>query len=562
MAEQATARRSPGSRSWGTPLAWALAGAVPLVFLAFFFAWPVATLVGRGFFPDGSFTLDGFGQVLTDDRTWRVIRTTLAQAAAGTVVSVLLGVPGAWVLYRTRFPGRWLVRAIVTVPFVLPSVVVGVAFKSLVISTGPLGHLGLDRSFAIIVASLVFFNYALVVRTVGALWASLDPRTEQAASVLGASPRRVFWTITIPALAPAISSAAALVFLFCASAYGVVMVLGGPSYGTIETEIWFLTTQLLDLTGAAALSIVQLVVVGAALLSASRLQATQARAQRLRTDASMEAPWSARRDAGPTLLTAAVVLGLLTFPMATLVQKSLTTASGLGLEHYANLATTGGGTLSVPVWEAAANSLRTASVATVLALVLGLLVSLVVSRRPRNEAGRRALGLLDAAFMLPLGVSAVTVGFGFLITLNRPPLDLRSSLVLVPIAQAIVALPLVVRVLLPVLRAIDPRLREAAAVLGAGPGKVLRDIDLAFLGRGLGLATGFAFATALGEFGATSFLARPDQPTLPVVVFRLIGRPGLENQGMGFAAAVLLAVGCAIVMGLAERMRPQEATTW
>ncbi|TBT88593.1 iron ABC transporter permease [Propioniciclava sinopodophylli] len=541
---------------------WTLAGAIPLAFLAVFFAWPVATLVGRGFFPDGPFTLDGFAQVFSDARTWRVIRTTLAQAAAGTVAAVLLGIPGAWVLYRTRFPGRWLVRAIVTVPFVLPSVVVGVAFKSLVISTGPLGHLGLDRSFAIIVASLVFFNYAVVVRTVGGLWASLDPRVEQAASVLGASPGRVFWTITIPALAPAIASAAALVFLFCASAYGVVMVLGGASYGTIETEIWFLTTQLLDLTGAAALSIVQLVVVGAALIVSSRLQASQARAQRLRTDESVESPWTARRDLGPTILTATVVVGLLLFPIATLVQRSLTTASGLGLDHYANLASTGGGTLSVPVWEAVGNSLRTASAATVLALVLGLLVSLVVSRSPRNEVGRRALGLLDAAFMLPLGVSAVTVGFGFLITLNRPPLDLRSSLVLVPIAQALVALPLVVRVLLPVLRAIDPRLREAAAVLGASPGKVLRDIDLAFLGRGLGLATGFAFATALGEFGATSFLARPDQPTLPVVVFRLIGRPGLENQGMGFAAAVLLAVGCAVVMGLAERMRPQEAMTW
>ena len=541
---------------------WTLAGAVPLAFLGVFFAWPVATLVARGFFPDGAFSLEGFQQVFSEPRTWRVITTTLAQAAAGTVVSVLLGVPGAWVLYRTRFPGRWLVRAIVTIPFVLPSVVVGVAFKSLVISTGPLGHLGLDESFAIIVASLVFFNYALVVRTVGALWASLDPRTEQAASVLGASPARVFLTVTLPALAPAIFSAAALVFLFCASAYGVVMVLGGAGYGTIETEIWFLTAQLLDLGGAAALSIVQLVVVGASLVVANRLQATQARAQRLRTDSSNETPWSPRRDALPTALTAAVVVGLLLFPISTLVLRSLTTASGLGLDHYRNLATTGGGTLSVPVWDAVGNSLRTATLATVLALALGLLVSLVVSRNPRNDLGRRGLGLLDAAFMLPLGVSAVTVGFGFLITLNRPPLDLRSSMALVPIAQAIVALPLVVRVLLPVLRAIDPRLREAAAVLGASPGKVLRDVDLAFLTRGLGLATGFAFATSLGEFGATSFLARPDQPTLPVVVFRLIGRPGIENQGTGMAAAVLLAVGCALVMALAERMRPEEATTW
>ena len=543
-------------------LAWTLAALVPLAFLGVFFAWPVATLIARGFFPEGAFSLDAFQTVFATPRTWRVIGTTLAQAAAGTLVAVAVGVPGAWLLYRTRFPGRLIVRALVTVPFVLPSVVVGVAFKSLVISTGPLGGLGLDGSFAIIVASPVFFNYALVVRTVGALWSALDPRTAQAAATLGASPARVWWTVTLPALAPAIASAAALVFLFCASAYGVVMVLGGASYGTIETEIWFLTSQLLDLRGAAALSIVQLVVVAACLMVSNHLQARQARAQRFATDATHDAPWRWRRDGAATVVTAAVVGILLLLPMGALVERSLRTASGYGLDHYLALGTTGTGPLTVSVWAAAGNSLRTALAATALAVGLGLLVSLVVSRRPRSASGRRALGLLDAVFMLPLGVSAVTVGFGFLITLNRPPLDLRSSLILVPIAQAIVALPLVVRVLLPVLRAIDPRLRETAQVLGAGPWRVLADVDLALVTRGLGLAIGFAFATSLGEFGATSFLARPDQPTLPVMVFRLIGRPGLESQGMAMAAAVVLAVGCATVMGIAETMRPKEARLW
>ncbi|WP_246227386.1 ABC transporter permease [Propioniciclava coleopterorum] len=546
----------------GRRLGWTLAAAVPLAFLGVFFAWPVATLVARGFLDDGGLSWAGFEAVFAAPRTWRVIGTTLAQALAGTMASVAVGVPGAWLLYRTRFRGRWLVRALVTVPFVLPSVVVGVAFKSLVISTGPLGGLGLDGSFGLIVASLVFFNYAVVVRTVGALWAALDPRTAEAAATLGASPARVWWTVTLPALAPAIASAAALVFLFCASAYGVVMVLGGAGYGTIETEIWFLTSQLLDLRGAAALSIVQLVVVAACLIVSNHLQARQARAQKFATDAAHDAPWRWRRDWPTTLVTAAVVGGLLLFPIATLLERSLRTASGHGLDHYLALGSAGGGPLTVSVWQAAANSLRTATLATVLAVVLGLLVALVVSRRPRTPSGRRALGVLDAVFMLPLGVSAVTVGFGFLITLNRPPLDLRSSMILVPIAQAIVALPLVVRVLLPVLRAIDPRLREAAQVLGAGPWRVLASVDLALVSRGLGLATGFAFATSLGEFGATSFLARPDQPTLPVMVFRLIGRPGLESQGMAMAAAVVLALGCAVVMGIAETMRPKEATTW
>ena len=278
---------------------WVIAAAVPLAFLGVFFAYPIAALLARGLFPDGALTLDGFASVLAAPRTARVVATTLAQATAGTVVSLLLGLPCAWVLYRTRFPGREIVRGIVTIPFVLPSVVVGVAFASLVIPTGPLGFLGIEGTFPVVVAALAFFNIAVVVRTVGGMWAGLDPRPAQVAAALGASPGRVLRTVTLPALAPAIASAAALVFLFCASAYGVVMVLGGPRYGTIETEIWFLTTSLLDLTSAAALSIIQLVVVTACLLVTSRLQTKLGHAQRLRTDEGVVPRWRAARDGFP-----------------------------------------------------------------------------------------------------------------------------------------------------------------------------------------------------------------------------------------------------------------------
>lgn len=152
--------------------------------------------------------------------------------------------------------------------------------------------------------------------------------------------------------------------------------------------------------------------------------------------------------------------------------------------------------------------------------------------------------------MAPLGVSSVTVGFGFLIALRGPPLELGSEAV--PFAQAIVAVPMALRALLPVLRAIDPRLREAAATLGAGPARILRTVDLPLAAKGLMLAAGFALAISLGEFGASSFLVSGENDTLPVLISRLLNRPGAANYGMALAASVILGLLTALVMFLCE----------
>ncbi|WP_246043223.1 ABC transporter permease [Tessaracoccus massiliensis] len=541
-------------------LGWALAALIPAVFLLLFFAWPAATLVGRGFHDGDAWTLDGFHTVFTSRRTWRAIGFTLGSATVSTALCLLLGLPGAYLLYRCSFRGRDLLRALITVPFVLPTVVVGVAFGSLLRPDGLLGWLDLAGTPAAILAAMVFFNYSVIVRTVGTMWARLDPRLGQAAGTLGAPPLRALRTVTLPALTPAIVSGASLVFLFSASAYGIVMVLGQTRYSTIETEIWFLTTQLLDLPSAAALSITQLVIVTAALWLSGRAQARMTRALKLQPDVDAGRGLNLSRDGAALATTLAVAVALLGLPLANLLWRSLHRGGEFTVENYVALAAQSVGNVSV--WDALRTSLITALAATALAVTLGVLVALVASRRPRRRAGRDALTALESLFLLPLGVSAVTVGFGYLITLNRPPLDLRSSIVLIPIAQAVVALPLVVRTMLPTLRAIDPRQLEAAATLGSTPWQVLRRIELPNLGRAMGLAVGFAFATSLGEFGATSFLARPDNPTLPVLIFRLFGRPGAENYGAALAASVVLAGLAGITMAAAERLRPKEVAAW
>lgn len=525
---------------------------VPLAVLGLFFVLPVTGMVGRGFRPHGTWDVAGVLAVLGRDRTRQVLWFTVWTSTLATLIAVGLGLPAAYTLHRLRFPLRRLVRAALLVPFVLPTVVVGVAFRELLAESGPLGGLGLDGTPWAILAGLVFFNVAVVIRTVGAAWASLDPRPGEAAAALGAGPWTVFRTVTLPALRPAIVSSASVVFLFCATAFGVVLTLGGLRYASVETEIYLLTTQLLDLQGAAALSLLQLLAVVVLLTVSARLRAVpDPTAQRARP-----VPVRPTRRDVPQLVATLVLLGLVATPVVTLFVGSLRADGHWSLLNYRALGTTGSShALLVPVTQALSLSLRIAVDAMVLSLALGILVAVVVTRRAHSRVERAVRGVLDGLFMLPLGVSAVTLGFGFLVTLNHPPIDFRNSILLVPVAQALVALPVVMRTLVPVLAGIDDRQRQAAASLGAGPVHVFVTVDLAAVWRPLLAAAGFAFAVALGEFGATSFLIRPENPTLPVVIARLIEFPGPHNFGMALAASCVLAAATAGVMLLVEQLR-------
>jgi thiamine transport system permease protein len=531
----------------------ALMLAVPLVFLGVFFVYPVASIVGRGLTPGGSLDLSPLGGVVTDAQLRGVVWFTIWQAAVSTALTVLVALPGAYVFARYEFRGKRLVRAAVLVPFVLPTVVVGSAFLALLGDAGPLGFLGLDQSLAAILLAHVFFNYAVVVLVVGGLWAHLDPRQEDAARVLGAGRWQTFRSVTLPALRPAIAAAAVIVFLFTSTSFGVILILGGPGYSTLETEIYRQTVQFLDLPQAAALSIVQLAAVVAVLLVAGVAQGRRSEALRLRARAeTSRAPRSAgeRAVVGLNLAVMALLLG---GPIAVLVERSFDTAGGYSLGFYRALSELRRtSTVFVPPIEAVRNSVVFASIATVIALVIGGLAAFAIAGPGRGA--RRTRGL-DTLLLLPLGVSAVTIGFGFLIALDRPPLDLRASPVLIPIAHALVAAPFVARVLIPVLRSIDQRLRDAAAVLGASPRRVWREIDLPIVARAFLVAAGFAFAISLGEFGATIFIARPDYPTLPVVIFRLLGQTGPLNFGAAMAASVILMAVTAVAILAIERFR-------
>ena len=519
-------------RGLATTLPALLVGA----FMVLFFAWPIAGVVARGL---GGQSLGGvLGDVLGSPSTRSVLWFTVWQAAVSTALTVAVALPAAGAVARLRFRGQRMVRALATVPFVLPTVVVAAAFEGLFdrFGLGGNGAVNLRHTVWAILLAHVFFNYAVVLRTVGAHWAALDARVEDQARVLGASRSTVFRQIVLPRLAPSIAAASAIVFLFSFASFGVVLILGGPARATIETEIYRYAVVRLDLATAAALAVVQLAAVVALVAVSNALERRRATVEPV----ALLAAAPRRRGAGlvANLAAMALVLGL---PVAVLVERSLAAGRGGGytLRNYAAMAERVN-LLPDTALAALRNSLMFAAPAAALALLVGGAATLVVMSSGRRTS--RGLGrVFDVGLTLPLGTSAVTVGLGFLLVLNRSPIDIRTSVIVVPIAHAVVGIPFVVRTLVPMLRTVNPRWREAAAVLGAPPHRVRREVDLLVASRGLAVGAGFAFAVSLGEFGATSFIPRrPETLTAPLALFRLLGTPGEALRGQAMALAVVL----------------------
>ena len=563
--------------SWASGLG-GLLYLIPLLFLAVFFFYPLLAILSLSLAPEGAVDLAALGQLVSRSYYVRTLWFTVWQAAVSTLLTVGLALPGAYVFARYQFRGRTLLLALTTIPFVLPTVVVANAFLAWLGPRGQVNQLlmalfGLDRApidlyqtIWIILLAHIFCNYTVVLRIVGGFWANLNPRLEEAARLLGARSWQVLWHVTLPLLGPAIGAAARQVFLFCFTSYGVILILGGPRFATLEVEIYRQTVNLFNLPVAAALSLVQIIFTFGLMWLYTRLQARLAVPLDLRPRRQTQrrvTTWRDRLIVGGNM---ALMIGLLLFPLLALVERSLRPGGSVSLRYYTELfVNRRDSILYVPPIEAVLNSLGFAAVAIVLALALGLISASLLARppQPTQAPGRFAPvqwlhRLFDPLLMLPLGASAVTLGFGFIIALDEPPLNLRASPWLVPLAHTLVAFPFVVRALLPALRGIRPSLREAASLLGANPLRVWAEVDLPIMSRALLVGAVFAFTISLGEFGATALIARPQTPTMPVAIYRFLGQPGALNYGQALAMSSLLMLVCAVGMMAIERFRVGE----
>lgn len=227
----------------------ALPLALPLLFLAVFLCYPLATIGALSAAPSAVSGGELVATLLRPAIYAETVVLSAVQAGASTLLTLALGLPAAYAFARYRFRGDRLLRALAGVPFVMPAVVVAAAFAALLgprglANTALQGLLGLDQppiqllgTLPMILIAHAFYNVSVVIRIVGGFWSAIDPRLESAAATLGASRWQTLWRVTLPLALPAIGSAAALVFLFTFGSFGVVLLLGNARWATLEVEI-------------------------------------------------------------------------------------------------------------------------------------------------------------------------------------------------------------------------------------------------------------------------------------------------------------------------------------
>lgn len=524
-------RRSDMQRRRSLPGITAL-HAAGAVFVGLFVVWPFTRLLVDGL------STAALGQVISNARIRRIAWFTVWQATLSTVAVLSLAIPLSSILSRSRMPGRRGAVLFAAAPFTLPTVVVGAAFLATLPGSVRQGW------FAIICAH-IFFNLGMATRVLTTAAEGLNSSPWEAARMLGASPFTAWRTITLRQLQPNIVAIALIVGTLTLTSFGTVLLLGGPRYATIDVEIYRQALQVPRLDRAAALAALQFAVIGGVLLWTLGRESVPTST---RTRSRRQPPPAWLQFAAIAFLVVVIVT-----PLVALARRALRQAdSTFGLENFRALArTTRGSGLADPPLASLAVSVRTASIAAAIAVVVGVALG-AAATRSRSPVTRRIMRTLGT---LPLATSAVALGLGVLLAFSSDPFAWRRSSFLLPCVQAVVCLPFVVRALSPAFAEVPPALAEAAETLGASPWRAWWSVDFALARRAVGVALGIAFTVALGEFGASSFLARPQTPTMPIAIARLSGRPGQVLQGQAAALAVVLGVLTMLCVGLAERTR-------
>lgn len=537
-----------------------------LILLLIIFFIPLLFTLSRAFIVDENFSLSLIKSTFSSEYTQRILLFTINQAFLSTLISLLIGLPGAYLLTTYDIKAKKIILGICTIPFVLPSILVILGFVSFYGNNGFLNRflmnifnlqeppLKILYSYKAIIMAHAFFNFPVILLLTTNYCDNLDPRLEMSSTVFGATKLQTFFNITLPRIIPSILSSSLLVFLFCFTSFSIILVLGGgPQYTTIEVEIYRRARISMDLNGAVAYSLVSIFFCIILLLLYNLSQNWTNSTQSIQLD-------KIQKEKKPATVTGkilTVLYAMMTFlfvlsPIISIVLRSLYGSIRRGgaehftLYYYKQLfgitETFGVMTSALP---AIITSLKIAL--TVGLLTIPVATMLAVGTKRQNSFTSTLIELIG---MLPLAISSVIIGLGYYLIAAKVPQ--ASSTTLVILAHLVIALPFALRVISPELKKLPKTLSESAMTLGATPFKAFLTIELPLIKNALISSAIFAFAISIGEINATLVLASSKLETIPVIMYRLIGS---YNFSGACALGTILILICAIIFITTEKSK-------
>ena len=527
---------------------------IPITFLILFFYLPLISIIHEGLWDNG-FTLKYLKAVLSNSYHRGIILFTIKQALASTLLTLALGLPGAYIFAKYDFPGKSFVKAILTVPFVMPSIMVALGFILLFGKQGFFTQLigrdlGILYSWKAILIAHAFYNFPIVVRMVSSLWQRINPHYEEVAMSLGAKGFTLFRKVTLPMLLPGIFASSMLTFIFCFLSFSIPLILGGYKYATIEVDIFTSIMTLLDFKVGSALAIIQIALSFAFMYIYIKSLDMYAKAEEQRIFRKPQK--LALRELASLKGLLIGIYSLIVFifiisPLLAVLYDSLIFQGKFSLEWYRRVFSAkynpifGANTLI-----AIKNSLLFGFSAVLLSTTIALIIAYALHRWQF-----KGKNIFEALVMLPLGSSAITLGLGYIRTFHKPPLELLGTWYIIVFAHTIIAYPFVLRAISAVLKKIKPNLKEAALSLGAKEWQAFLKVELPLALGGIIVGAIFAFAISIAELGATYMLYQPEYTTITIAVYRFLSA---RQWGSASALSVILMIVSAVSFMIIERI--------
>ncbi|MBD3192445.1 MAG: ABC transporter permease subunit [Candidatus Heimdallarchaeota archaeon] len=560
----------------------------PLALISFFLLFPVVSVLISGVVDNGIFTLTYLKQIISDAYYWKLLGFTLAQAFLSTLLTLIFGIPIGYIFGKYEFSGRKIFLTLFTVPFVLPSVLVGMGFLVIFGENGLFGS-----PFLSIIIAHTFYNIPLVIHFFSAIYQNFDRTLVDAGKTLGSKDLQILLRIYLPLFLQPILTAALLTFNFCFMSFGIIILLGQAKFRTLETQI-FAEVSKGAVNTAAALAVMQLLVTIGYILcyiyfigkdnQAEKTMETGAFPRKkisliqsfFQKKERRKAP-EKRKTMKNTIVTLSRKTGLILkkkeiylfiiflfglvlelAPMLSIVinsfwepQKGIVT-----LKNYLIIFTLKTNNfIGVSIPKTVLNTVLFAFGSSLIATMLAVITILAL--------GRKRLAKISLTYelvtYLPLAISSVTLSLGILQTFINVDFFINNPWLFIIISHGLLGYPFITRALLNGLNTISPEMEEASKTLGANRLFKIRKIYLPLLLPSIVAGIAFSFGLSLGEFTTANFfyLRNSSVATLTVALYRL---RAVRQFGESSAIGVILLLLSYCSFFLIEKLGGRERT--